>query len=70
MSDYKNKYPDTERVKPLKDAILKDAYFTGNDRIVNEMTLNSLIHAAIMDFIESNQMAFSEKCLEQIRGKQ
>jgi len=70
MNAYKKNYPDTERVKPLKDAILNDAHFTGNERIVNEMTLNSLIHAAIMDFIDSNQMAFSEKCIEQIRGKQ
>jgi hypothetical protein len=69
MSDYKKQYPDTERVKPLKDKILNDAYWTGNDKIDNEMTLNNLIHAAIMDFIDSNQMAFSAKCIEQIKGK-
>ena len=66
MSNYKKLYPDTLRVKEFKAKILNDAYWTGNERIDNEITLNKLIHAAVLDYIDSNQCLLSESCLKNI----
>ena len=66
MRNYKKLYPDTARVKEFKDKILNDTYWTGNHKEDNEQTLNKLIHAAVMDYIDSKQCILSESCLKNI----
>jgi len=64
--NYKKKYPDTDRVKSIKAAILNDVYFSGNHREDNEQTLNKLINAAVLDYIDSQVDLITGSC----NGKQ
>lgn len=52
MKNYLKSYPDTSKVKVLKEHILNDVYWTGNHKEDNEQTLNKLVHAAVMDYID------------------